>query len=378
MLHLMKFTSVRVWLACFLCLIICGSAFCQFGQQPAFTKDQRELIDSFIKASKNEPANSVVFERIGSLLTEESKYDSAVHYLQQAILLDNDSTYISWLAHAHLGKAFVYLGRQEEGIAELNRSVLLAVREEYDEYANNIFDSIGYKPSRKTFDKDYFPAWVRIEGKNITYNFQDTDGITSAVYKFIQLRERGYDTLNSFFDAKLPRKLVYYVWNDKAVGEKLLRYGDTYISPENCFIHEIREASERFSMIYVLSHWAWGTGMPEGARNPFISVGLGYQFGECTCGTPDKVKALLQKKRISDVLELWKKNSKYMNTWQKQMYFAPVARAFVSVLLQNSSTERFRSLVKNQNLENARVIYGQQFDSIVSEFNAAMGLGKAQ
>lgn len=334
----------------------------------AFAQKKYEVVLADCRAViAREPANPYPYGLIGSVYIRESKYDSSLPFLQKAIELDNDSTWISGWAHTNLGNAYLYLGQRDKAISELKIALGMAATPNNLKATTRILDSIGYDIPEKTYPKDYLPNWVVIQGPHAIYKFQDTAGLHNQVYKFILKHELAYETLAKIFEPKLPSKLIMHIWEDKDVAKKILHQSPGFSVPKQCFVHIQRDQSLGYQTTQVLSYWAWGTQPTD--RSLFINVGIGRCFN---LEDYDKLAAgriVAAKEKIHDVMDVWENDKKY----DSDVLF-PIAGAFVAYLRQNSTEDEFRQVVKQQSIDKVKIIYGARFNKLVTDFNQLMGM----
>ncbi len=76
-------------------------------------------------------------------------------------------------------------------------------------------NSIMYRPG------SIEPHWIKIKGAHIIYYFQDTTGISKVVKYYIETHEKAYVKLNKIFQAILPEKITFFVWNDQALAKRI-------------------------------------------------------------------------------------------------------------------------------------------------------------
>jgi hypothetical protein len=263
--------------------------------------------------------------------------------------------------------AYIYLGNKDKGISALRRAVTLDMTTNNVDFATRVLDSIGYELPEKEYEKGYLPTWVIIEGANITYNFQDTTGLTSVVYRYINEHEGAYDSLNKIFEAKLPRKLVMYVWNDRKIAKKTLHRKLGFTRSKQCFSHVLRHQTLGHEITHTLSYWAWGS--EPGGYSRFISEGIAVY---CDLSDYDKyayARKVVEQNNVTDVLDIWGNEKKC-----KEEILYPIAGAFVGFLRENTSAEQFKSIIKGQTMDNVKVMLGSRFFSLISEFNHKMGI----
>lgn len=294
---------------------------------------------------------------IGRIYVDVRKYDSAIPYLQKAIHFDDDSTYISGWSHAYLGNAYIKTGKKEESISELNKAIALHKTNNSVSYAKKILDAIATEPQ-----------WVTIESRNIVYKFQDTTLWYQNIHEYMMEHDLAYFKLSTAFQTILPQKMIMYVWNDGKLAEKVLGKSLGFASPETftCNVHY--EQTVGHEMAHILSYWGWGTATKN--RTRFINEGVAVAFDQTKRNRYKIAKNVLAGKNIHSVLDVWKDS---LNQYASVLY--PLAGAFVTYLSKISTLEQFKSIVKDQTIENAEQTYGKsRFGEMIAVFNSKIGL----
>ena len=357
----------------FLLIVLCSISQRVHGQN----MDDIEILfrqqryDAVIKTATElivkEPGNALAYQLAGTAYTDLSKYDSGVIFLQKAIQLDNDSTYISGWAHARIGYACLYLGEREKAIKELTRSLTMGTTEHLIKFSKHVLDSIGYQVPERKYPKNYLPDWVVMKGTHITYKFQDTNGISNIVWVFISKHEAAYEQLSKIFEPKLPAKPVMHVWNDREIAHEILHKQLGFANPPNCFCHLYRNQTVGHEMAHILSYWSWGA--PNSGASRFINEGIGVCFDLEGNDKYAAARRMIGKERIKSVLDIWENEKKY----DADLLY-PVAGAFVAYLQKNSTVEEFKKVVKLQTLDEVKVLYGEKFNKLITDFNLLMGV----
>ncbi len=327
-----------------------------------------EALKRALAWSGKEPTEAYSYQVIGELYLKEKAYDSALFYLKLALLADNDSSYASAWAHAYLGVCYLQTRKKKEGVAELNRAVVLSPTIWVRKFANNILDSIGQSRPEVVRPKSYIPDWVKIERKNIRFYFQDTIGITNVVWKYMEEQEEAYEYANRVFQAVLPEKLSLYVWNDEQPTNTRFREFD-YVFHRRCFAHVFRPNNGRHQTIQILSFWSWGVESKK--ARVLIHYGVSVAFDARSFNLYEWARKMMLENNLTDVLEVWD-NKKYPKREEKRRKLTAIGGAFVKYLYEKSSPEQFRAIVKNQTVDNAKIVYGAGFDSLISGFNRLM------
>ncbi len=111
---------------------------------------------------------------------------------------------------------------------------------------------------------------------------------------------------------------------------------------------------------------SWGT-TPINVKS-FINEGVAVAFSLYDYDRYNVARKSITGKNIHSVLDLWNDN----NADAEILY--PVGGAFVTYLYKNSTASQFKSIIKNQTVENAIKIYGnEQFNKMIVEFNHMIG-----
>jgi tetratricopeptide (TPR) repeat protein len=332
-----------------------------FGQ-----KRYEQVIAKGKQMIANDPGSAYVNQVVGSAYLRVLKYDSAIPFYTRAIELDNDSTYISGWARVGLGMAYLNTGKREQGIQQELRAITVGAGVTIVKKGKEVLDSVEYELPERQYDKNYLPDWVTIQSPVITYKFQDTIGSTAFVYKFIQLHDSAYYKLRDTFRSVPPAKPIVHVWSDPEIAKKVLHRSLGFSFSKQCFSHVSRYQSVGHELSHILSFWSWGTANT--GYSKFINEGIAVCFDQ---GNYDKYAYARQvvAKYGTDVLKVWKNEKDYDDD-----VLYPLGGAFVQYMYEHSTPEQFRQLVKQQKLDNVRVIYGAQFDTMVADFDKLMGV----
>lgn len=307
---------------------------------------------------------------LGRIYVDLGRSDSAIPYLQLAIKLDKDSSYISGWAYGYLGYAHFNAGDKEKATSELQKAISLHKTTNSVRYAQHKLDLITppLPHEQRNQQAPYYvslePNWVKIEGNYITYYFQDTAGI--SVINYIKQHERAYVKINETFQAALPKKLVFYVWNDRELAKKILQRELGFTNPEACVVNAAVYQSVGHEMTHALSHWAWGYRTKNKTR--LINEGVAVAFDQSNYDKNIEAKNSVAGKNIHSILDIWENE----NADESVVY--PVGGAFLSYLYNKCNQEQFRGIIKDQRIENAKTVLGKEkFEAMVTDFDKMIG-----
>jgi tetratricopeptide (TPR) repeat protein len=237
--------------------------------------------------------------------------------------------------------------------------------EKANEYYKKSLEYNGTKNSTKKlndlallfgFDKVY-ENWETLETENITFHFQNGTSIIDKE-NYTNEREKAFLNINTFFSSVLPKKIDFFVWksNDEAI--KILNKSLGFTIPKYCISHNRDNQSKGHEIAHNISFWFDNTNK----RNILINEGIGVYFDQTRANRLENAKRVIQNQKI-DIKELWINGNNYF-----EEFFYPIAGAFVENLVLIDK-EKFLELCKNQTYENAKLIYGNELDKIISDFN---------
>lgn len=313
---------------------------------------------------------------IGRIYVDTKKYREGVPYLKKAVELDGDASYVSGWAHAYLGDAYVNLGEREKGKEELNKAIALHATQSSVQHAKILLvQYFATKESLTEMQRELvnaehgrgFPEWTKKEGAHITYYFQDSKDVTEGIMQnFIRVHEEAYDKINNTFKAVLPCKMVFFVWTDGDLARRLMHHNLGFTNPKLCETNTLINQTIGHEMTHSLSYWGWGEAVKN--QNGFIMEGIGVAFDLERNDKTEAARRAVASESIHSVLELWKGEN-----FQDRLVY-PVGGAFVKYLFDHSTPEQFKSIVKDQSIENAEKTYGEVvFYRMVKEFDGMIG-----
>jgi len=349
----MKTLSIVFMLLCFV------RSFCQTAAEASTLYQQHkysEAIEMARSMIENEKDVAFAYSLIGRVYVDQRSYDSAVPYLQTAIKLDIGQTYVAGWSYAYLGEAHLIMGERQKGIDELNMAIRLNATDNSVAYAQQILDATLPEPH-----------WLIMEGKYITYYFQDSTLGPDVLKSFIKDHEEAYEKVNKIFQAVLPRKMIFYVWYDAGLAKRILHRDLGFTDPETCISNTLVTQTVGHEMTHTLAYWGWGRKTDSITR--FISEGVAVAFDQNPNIKYIQAQKAVENSKYHSVLEIWK------DTNVKAEILYPVGGAFLTFIYAESTPRQFERLIKDQTIENAQKIFGSEgFDRMIDEFNAWIGL----
>ncbi|MCB9360987.1 MAG: hypothetical protein H6587_06230 [Flavobacteriales bacterium] len=203
----------------------------------------------------------------------------------------------------------------------------------------------------------YFNKWETVEKGNIIFHFQKTSSI-SSLDNCMKEREIAYSNINDFFSSEMPKKIDFFVWKSNSEAEKILGTSLGFSRPQNCISHNRLNQTTGHEITHCISFWR----DKDNVRTRLINEGMGVYFDQTNSNRMVKAKEVASDIKI-DIKDMWVNEREY----PEQVYY-PVAGAWVEVLILYDKV-KFLKLSKNQTYENALIIYGDELNTMIEEFN---------
>lgn len=203
----------------------------------------------------------------------------------------------------------------------------------------------------------YYNKWETVEKNNIIFHFQKTSSIPN-LDNYIKERVIAYSNINDFFSSEMPKKIDFFVWKSNAEAKKILGASLGFSKPQNCISHNRPNQTSGHEITHCISFWR----DKDNVRTRLINEGMGVYFDQTNSNRMEKAKAVASDIKI-DIKDMWINERKY-----PEQLFYPVAGAWVEALILYDKV-KFLKLSKNQTYENAFIIYGDEINILIEEFN---------
>jgi tetratricopeptide (TPR) repeat protein len=212
-----------------------------------------------------------------------------------------------------------------------------------------------------------FAAWPRRQTEHLDFLFspayEDED-----LDRYAQAHELAYAELTRAFGGGPEYPVRYVVWEDVDEARKMAGIGTLGFSrPEYNIIHCLWPQTIGHELAHVVIYHA----LSPVEQTRFINEGLAVAFD---LTDRDQVERAIEAVRGSgepvDLLQIWNDPE---STSAEVLY--SVAGAWIQFLVERGDMDRIRELARNQTVEAAREIYGQEFDATVAEFEMLVNGG---
>jgi len=310
----------------------------------------QEIILKARKELRRQPDNPEINLRLGQALTERLQFTEAIPYLEKANH-QNDYLWIKGWALDYLGRCYFATNALDESRADFKECLELKAT------PNGLNDATYYDNLFGFSER--FAKWSTIPSEHFIFHFEQPSKVQDTA-AFIRDYENAFTKIAPFFQAKIPRKIQYFIWN----SDELMRFFHSpggFTNSEYCIIHARYFQSAGHEMTQVFSYYIH----PFPVRVGLINEGVAVYFDQTGTDQLKLARWLLAEHDVHQVSirELW-------NQWnqlpEEESY--PVAGSFVKYLMEHGGEQKFKRLLADQSIENARRIYGSRLDRFIKDF----------
>lgn len=242
-------------------------------------------------------------------------------------------------------------------------------RGEYNMAAHFLVQSISLNASKASINRsrqrlkefgfdDSYKEWRLIETPHFLFHLPPQPQV-GVIKDYTDQVESVYDTINKFFNATLPKKIDYFVWNTSRAANR----HDVRTMPPFCIVNTTAYQSIGYGIARVLACHV----IPFETTTGLVDVGTGIYFNQDWNDKIDWASHILLDDTphvVVHVKDLWKDWRTY-DTVKGVFVFAG---AFVQYLLQTGGKEKYLMLLQNQTYDNAKIIYGDALETMITDF----------
>lgn len=299
-----------------------------------------------LAAIKDEPENIDLRQVTGRALVASGQFAAAVPQLEKVVELDGNKTWQSAWALAYAGYAHYGLSHYTNSQAALEASLKLKATRNVVNFAQRAQALLGFAP--------IYSNWVTLETEHFRFHFCP-EVLSVGTNRFAATREAAFETINRFFQAKLPKKIDFFVWRNSADAEQAGVGTLGFARPELCLVQSAVNQTRGHEMTHVICHHA----VRPVRRTGLINEGIAVYFDGTGRDRMAMAKSAVQAAKMPTV--------SITNMWVGRVSY-PIAGAFIAMLHRKGGDEKLKQLAHDQTLEAARRIYGAELDAWIAEF----------
>jgi tetratricopeptide (TPR) repeat protein len=283
----------------------------------------------------------------GRSLVAKGEFTAGAGYLEKAKTFTDAPLHVKAWAMCELGLCYFSKGDYPKAKASLLDCMELHATRNVNATASNYLLKLGLDT--------IYDSWSTKESKHFIFHFRDTSAITNTAL-FIQRKEAAYDSINSFFKSKLPKKIDYFVWSNSEQAGSLLNHPLAFSEPALCITHTEPKHTVGHEMTHSISYYS--VKVVNSVR--LISEGVCVYFD---LSKKDNLSLLKQKNNFPiPVTDIWKNNSKLNDD-----IIYPLGGELVKRLIAAFGRDKFINLLADQSYDNAKKIYGEELDTLLQK-----------
>jgi tetratricopeptide (TPR) repeat protein len=278
-------------------------------------------------------------------------------------VLTNSGRIPRWMSAWSLlyrGKAYFHSGNRSEAEECFEKAIKTDATANVVQTAHGLMNLTGLNR--------VYRRWNILETKNFVFHFQRETKVED-IQEFATSRQAAFDSINGYFGSNLPKKIDFFVWNDRVEYLEGERGNSGFADPLLCIVHSRYWQTIGHEMTHVISFYATETKH----RTSFVNEGTSVCFD---LSSKDKfaIAEEAQKDLEFAIIEIWQSDKKFREIEQEKGY--AIAGAFVSFLIQEAGKQKFLQLLADQSYKNAKSIYGDEIDRIIENFENRIKSGK--
>ncbi len=304
------------------------------------------------------PADRELNLMVGRCLVDLGHAREGKPFLQQVV----DGNQADW----RHGWARFYLGyiALQEGDDDTARALWTEVRD--TKLTRNVARNAAGSLAAFAIDET-FADWHRVRTEHCLFAFSPAHA-DRDLQAFADAHEQAWRQLTDYFGGVPAWSVRYVVWDSEDEARLLAGIQSLgFARPEACLVHCRWDQTVGHELTHVISYQA----LKPSTRTGLINEGLAVCFdltGRDRLATAKQAVAAAGLDTL-DLAALWEQAPTDQEIW-----FYPVAGAWVQTLRDRGGKEALLTLCREQTLANARVVYGDSLTVWMDEFAAALGL----
>lgn len=342
----------------FLTLVLILLSLFSFGQNSSIEdlwklynlQDLTSVIEQAKPLLENDPNNTDLNLLVGRSYTDQVDYKNAIPYLESTIQNDKNNSWRKAWALAYLGTCHFMLQDYANSKKSIKACFDLDVTKNVNQYANKLILLFGFD--------DFYKDWEIVESDNFRFHFQNMN--VADIKSYVSSREEAFQNINKFFNSKLPKKIDFFVWESRDDAKNQLKANLGFADPGFCIVHSHYQQTKGHEMTHVISNYSTKVINKTG----LINEGTAVCFDQTRQNKEQIVKDWSKTNGIKiSIAEVWVNWKKY----PEELTY-PLSGLFVNELIENFGQGKFIEFFGNQTYENAKIIFGDKLDKVISDF----------
>lgn len=295
---------------------------------------------------------------VGRSLADLQRYQESILYLESAVHLDPQQTWVYAWGKVYLGTAHFKEGRMEKARAAWIQARDCGATRNATRSAVNSLKILGLA--------EFYAQWRDFSSEHFLFRFSPgLTGFDDAGYA--RRHEEAYEAISAWFGGGPKERITFFVWTDheESMAANMPPLG--FARPELNLIHARANQTVGHEMTHVISSHALTPHMMVGLINEGTSVYHDQTGRDQLARARAAIKASETPEVRVALAALWEDWSLLPDEISY-----PLGGAWVKVLIDQGGKEKFLEFFPDQSLAHARTIYGEDLQSWMDEFDTEL------
>lgn len=291
----------------------------------------------------------------GRTYTEIEKFENAIPYLLKVTKnVGSESWQQAW-AYAYLGTCYYMQGRNSKAKKAFEKCIDLNATRNVNQFAKMRMLLFGFN--------EFYDNWSTVSTKYFRFHFQNKSASNLNHKRFIFKRSIAYNTINEFFNSKIPKKIDFFVWDSDDDALKLFERNLGFSNTRYCVIHSHYKQTPGHELTHILSPRYVEDVMVYNKPSDFIFEGTSVYFDLSGRSRELMVeKAINQYNKDISIIDLWENFRSF-----PEGFSYPIAGYFIQELIKIFGKEKYLEFYADQSYENALNIFGPELVILITD-----------
>jgi tetratricopeptide (TPR) repeat protein len=286
---------------------------------------------------------------VGRAYTDKQQFQAAIPFLTKSAWAASSPADVQAWSQAYLGTCYYALQDYRSAKLAFETAVAAQATRNVTTYATKRLGMLRVQEVAAT--------WQTLETAHFRFHFQPPAAVGSP-QTYAAAHEQAYETINRFFQATLPRKIEYYVWEDRLSARQLLGREIGFTQAEVMTIHALRNQTTGHEITHLLLEY----GLHPRGQSRLINEGIAVYFDQTTRNRLAVARQAIGAGNSVDVWKMWEQPQAYS---EDQLY--AVGGALVDYLATHTSQAELKRLLQEQTPQLGHQLVSQQVAAFEQE-----------
>jgi tetratricopeptide (TPR) repeat protein len=299
-----------------------------------------------LKATDEQPIINLL---VGRAYTDKQQFQTAIPFLRKSAAAASSSADVKAWSQAYLGTCSYALQDYRQAQRAFETVVAAQATRNVTAYATKRLGMLRAQ--------EVATMWSTVETAHFRFHFQAPARIGST-QAYAAAHEQAYEAINTFFQAVLPRKIEYYVWDDRLSARQLLGRDIGFTQAEFMTIHALKDQTKGHEITHLLLEY----GLHPRGQSRLINEGIAVYFDQTARNRLVAARQAVGGNSAVDVWKMWEQPQGYS---EDQLY--AVGGALLDYLAAHASEAELKRLLQEQTPQLGHQLFSQQVAAFEQE-----------